>query len=503
MDKKRLSINLVANLLSYGIATVLSFCLTPFLVRNLGKEIYGFYGIANSFVSYITVVSVALNSMAAKYITVELINGNKNKAKQYYTSIFFSNVVLCLILTPILVLIVLNLKSILSISSSYIVDVQILFTLIFAAMLLRFITSIYGCATYASNRIDLRAYTEMIKSVLRLGLYFILFTIFKPSIVYLGIILFLLELFNSVSQIVLAKKLTPELKIQKYYFDFNLVINTLKIGVWNSVNQLGDLLLSSSDLVVANILLGETASGNISIIKTMPSLISGVITAINGVFMPRVAHIYAEGDKRKLIDEVKQAQRIMGAMVTPICVLLIVFGYDFYNLWVPGNDIRLLMQLSGLDVARMLIIGVTWPVSNLNIVMDKVKIPSLLVILSGITNILSMIIMIKFTGIGIYSIVITTLVLTVIFYGIFIPAYPCGFLKISRFTFISPMIRMILVVILSALCIIPMHSIIMIKNWWQFVLYGGVCAIITFSISIIGFIGPKQILHFFRKIRNK
>ena len=155
MDKKRLSINLVANLLSYGIATVLSFCLTPFLVRNLGKEIYGFYGIANSFVSYITVVSVALNSMAAKYITVELINGNKNKAKQYYTSIFFSNVVLCLILTPILVLIVLNLKSILSISSSYIVDVQILFTLIFAAMLLRFITSIYGCATYASNRIVL------------------------------------------------------------------------------------------------------------------------------------------------------------------------------------------------------------------------------------------------------------------------------------------------------------------------------------------------------------
>lgn len=89
MKGKRLSINLVANLLSYAIATILSFYITPFLVNHLGKEIFGFYGIANNFVSYITVVAVALNSMASKYITVELVRGNTLKAKQYFTSIFF------------------------------------------------------------------------------------------------------------------------------------------------------------------------------------------------------------------------------------------------------------------------------------------------------------------------------------------------------------------------------------------------------------------------------
>ena len=501
MDKKRLSINLIANLLSYGIATVLSFYLTPFLVRNLGKEIYGFYGIANSFVSYITVVSTALNSMASKYITVELVKGNKERAKQYYTSIFFSNIVLCLILTPILVLIILNLSSLLSISNSYVFDVQILFMLIFAAMLLRFVTSIYGSATYSSNRMDLRAYTEMAKSILRLVLYILLFAIFRPSIIYLGIVLFLLELFNSLVQIILARKLTPELRIRKAYNNVPLVKNTLKVGIWNSLNQLGDLLLSSSDLVVSNILLGETASGNISIIKTMPSLISGVITAINGVFMPRVAHRYAENDTSKLISEVKQSQNIMGTMVTPICVLLIVFGYDFYNLWVPGNDIWLLMKLSGLDVARMLIIGVVWPVSNLNIVMDRVKIPSLLVILSGIANILSMILLVNFTRLGIYTIVITTLILTVLFYGLFIPMYPCKFLKVSKLTFLEPIIKMIIVTCLAILCILPIHVIVNISTWFQFFFFGGICAIITYLISITVFIGPKQVLSVVSKLR--
>lgn len=102
----------------------------------------------------------------------------------------------------------------------------------------------------------------------------------------------------------------PTLKIEGKYFDFRLVLQTLKIGIWNSLNQLGDLLLSSSDLIMANILLGESASGNISIIKTLPTLISGVITAINGVFMPRAANYYAQGNKKELVKEIKHSQNL-------------------------------------------------------------------------------------------------------------------------------------------------------------------------------------------------
>lgn len=503
MGNKRLSINLIANILSYAIATVLSFYITPILVNHLGKEVYGFYGIANNFVNYITVISVALNSMAAKYITVEIVRGNEEKAKQYFTSIFFSNVVLCVILTPFLVLTVLNLSAIFSISDSYLFNVQILFAFVFGAMLLRFVTSIYGCATYASNRMDLRAYTEMAKSVLRLGLYVLVFTVFKPSIIYVGIVLFLLELFNSVVQIALSKKLIPNMVIDRAYNNLKLTKDTLKVGIWNSLNQLGDLLLSSSDLMASNILLGEVASGNVSIVKTMPTLISGVITAINGVFVPRVAHRYAEGDIKKLVSEVKNSQKIMGAIVTPIIVLLIIFGYDFYNLWVPGNDTNLLMILSALDVSRMMIIGVTWPVSNLNIVMDRVKIPSVLVIASGVANIIGMVILVRFTQLGIYSILITTLVLTIAFYGFFIPMYPCKMLKISYASFYGPVLKMIVAAILMSVVIAPMHASITISSWISFFFYGGLCAIPAFAISVVVFIGPKQINILMRKIVGK
>ena len=104
---------------------------------------------------------------------------------------------------------------------------------------------------------------------------------------------------------------------------------------------------------MTNILLGELASGNISIIKTMPALISGVITAVNSVFMPRVARKYASDDTNTVIKEIQMSQEIMGTIVTPIIIVLIIFGYDFFSLWVPGNDIKLLTILSGLDISRI------------------------------------------------------------------------------------------------------------------------------------------------------
>lgn len=498
MNKKRLSINLVSNIISYMVSTILSFLITPFLVNHLGRELYGFYGIANNFVSYITIVATALNSMAAKYITVEYVRGNEIQAQKYYSSIFFSNVVLCLVLTPILVVIILNLNFLLNISDIYVEQVQCLFCLIFAAMLLRFVTSIYGTVMYTTNRMDYRAYIDLVKAALRLILYFLLFTVFQPSVVYLGIVLFLLEFFNSVIQILISKKLMPTLKIKKKFYDFKLVLRTLKVGVWNSINQLGDLLLSSSDLIMANVLLGELASGNISIIKTLPTLISGVITAINGVFMPRATNQYAQGNKDKLIEEIQYSQKMMGTLITPLVISLIVFSEDFLNLWIGGKDINLLSNLMIIDISRMLIVAIVWPVSNLNIILDKVKTPSLFVLTSGFLNIFSMWALIEFTQIGIYAIVVTTFVITVLFYGLFIPIYSSKNLGVSIRTFIKPEIHMIFVSVIIFIVIKMIHDRFEITSWLLFILVGGICGCVAILISTILFWNKKKFLFFKR-----
>lgn len=90
-NKRATLINIFAALITLGVQMFISFWLSPFVVGKLGEEAYGFINLANNFVSYASLVSVAINSMACRYISVEYNSGNKEKAKSYFCSVFIAN----------------------------------------------------------------------------------------------------------------------------------------------------------------------------------------------------------------------------------------------------------------------------------------------------------------------------------------------------------------------------------------------------------------------------
>ena len=64
MGNNRLTINLISNIISYSSTILISFVLTPYLINTLGKEAYSFYPLANNFVNFMGILTLALNSMA-------------------------------------------------------------------------------------------------------------------------------------------------------------------------------------------------------------------------------------------------------------------------------------------------------------------------------------------------------------------------------------------------------------------------------------------------------
>ena len=117
MRKKRLMINLIANLISFSIQMAVSFVLSPYLVTKLGNEAYGFIGLANNFVSYATILTVALNSMAGRFISVAINKKDYQKANEYYVSTFLANVAMSIIIAILSMIMIFNLNHIINISS--------------------------------------------------------------------------------------------------------------------------------------------------------------------------------------------------------------------------------------------------------------------------------------------------------------------------------------------------------------------------------------------------
>ena len=51
----------------------ISFFLSPYIIRTIGVEANGFVNLANTFVTYADLVVMALNAMAARFITIAYI----------------------------------------------------------------------------------------------------------------------------------------------------------------------------------------------------------------------------------------------------------------------------------------------------------------------------------------------------------------------------------------------------------------------------------------------
>lgn len=63
---KQMSINIIASIVSFAVTVGINFFLTPYLVKEVGSDAYGFIGLANNFVQYATIVTTALNSISGK-----------------------------------------------------------------------------------------------------------------------------------------------------------------------------------------------------------------------------------------------------------------------------------------------------------------------------------------------------------------------------------------------------------------------------------------------------
>ena len=95
---KRLAINMVATIVAFVVNMGISFFLSPYVIEHVGVDAYGFVSLANNFVNYASIITLALNSMAGRFITIAIHKGNKEEANKYFNSVLLANIIICFVL---------------------------------------------------------------------------------------------------------------------------------------------------------------------------------------------------------------------------------------------------------------------------------------------------------------------------------------------------------------------------------------------------------------------
>ena len=483
------AINMVASAITYVVTLAISFFLSPYIVRNIGVDANGFITLANNFINYVALISIALNTLSSRFVTINIVKEDYENANKYYSSVFFSNLFISGIIAAFGTFLIVFMNKILDVPDRLLPDVRLLFAVLFLNSVISTIGTVFSIATFATNKLYISSIVTIITNLIRVISLLTLFSVFSPKLYFVGLSSLIATVVLIICNYIITRKLLPPLKIDCKNFQFKKVKELVSGGIWSSVNRLGAILLNDLDLLITNIFIDATSMGVLSLSKTVPNAINGVVGNIVQIFAPNYTRLYAEEKKEELISAIKQSMKIMGIITNIPVIVLVVCGERFYKLWQPTQDAHILYILSILTIGYIIISGGINCIYNIFTVVNKLMPNAIAVIICGIINTLVVLILLKTTDLGIYAVAGVSTVLAIIRNLVFTVPYGAICLKIKWYSFYPDVIRNILFVVISSLPCLLIESLIKEGGWLSLIALG----IIVVSVS--AFLGYFIILN--------
>lgn len=472
---------LFAAVVNYGILLVI----TPYITENLGTEAYGFVTLAKTFANYATVVTVAINAVATRYITVEYHKNNISRANQYYSTLFFADLFMSGVIFILAIIIIVNLDMFLKIESFMVTDVKKLFLLAIINICIISIGTVFNSATLIKNRLDIASVFKIISYVIEACIMFVLFSYLHPNVQYVGIGLVLSSLVLVGANYFYEKRTLKELHINKESFDFCIVKEVIATGIWYSINSLGNMLNSGLDLWISNLLLSALQMGQLAIVKTVTTIGTALYQLTAQPFQPILIRYYAEKDEEKLKSSLNLALKTNGCLSNILFAFLVVFGLNYYQIWTPLEDVNLLTKITLISLIGTIIEGTVTPLYYVYVLTLKNKTPCIITLIAGFLNVVAMYSLIKYYNFGLEIVVGTTTVLSWITNFVFTPTYVAKCLKFKLLFFYPTILKNIF----SSLILIGIFKavglVINPNNWKMLIFAIVVCGIIGTLIHFI------------------
>lgn len=434
-EKKQLAVNMIVNLFYMVINYMITFLLTSYIVKNISGEAYGFIGLCNNLINYATLVTVALNSVAGRFITIEVHRGNVRKANEYFSSTLAANFTLSLAIILIAFPIAMNIEHVFDVPVELITDVRNVFLLTALNLIISVISTVFTVSTFITNKLYLASIANLFGILTKALILLLMFSLFVPSIVYVGIATVSSSLIIWLINIFYTKKLTPNLKLRRIDISIGITKELFLSGIWSSVTKLSQILSDGMDLLFSNLWIGSYAMGQLSIAYTLPTFVAQFLSMIINLFSPKLTENYAKDNIKKIVKEIQLNMKLTGFFGNVIFFGVVFMGKEFFQLWVPTADINLVYTLAIIACGSVLVSSVCSPLSNVFLMANKLKVNSLVWLGAGVFNAITVVLLIKGTGLGVYAVAGVSKAVSIIIYLTFWPLYTSNCLDVSSSIF--------------------------------------------------------------------
>lgn len=437
----KLLLTILASGGAFFLNCVINLVLPPYITNRVGMEAYGFVTLAKNFVQYAAIVTIALNSFSSRHIAVEYHQGNLKKANVFFSSTFYGDLLLGSGLFAVLLVCIVFLERLIQIPAALELDIKLLFLMVAVHFFISTLFTAFGTAAYIKNKLDVTGMFKALSYAVEAAVLLLLFLLLPSRVYYVGIGLVAQALVVILSNVWIHRRHTPQLVIKRMYYSAAAIKRLVFDGVWASLNNLGETLNTGLDLLVCNLLLTPADMSYLAFSKTVSAIFSNLFVLIGQAFQPIFLKCYAAGDIKGLVKELRFSMNLSGMFSNIAYAGLAVLGMVFFRLWIPEQNTQLIYEVAMIENMLVISSGTMFPLYYIYFLTVKKKLPTIITIISGVLNVISMYVLIRFFGCGVHAVVWTTTVILFIVNFITNPLYMAHVLHVPLTTFFPNIVK--------------------------------------------------------------
>src|SRR5271168_1233914 len=205
--------NVLSNWGAYVVAMGVNFLVSPYVVRHLGNVGYGVWTILLSLTGYLGLLDLGVRGAVTRYVAKFHSQANHRKSSEVASSamvIFGSAGLIALLVSVVFAIFVINR---LHIPPQYLNAARVVLLLTGLNIAISLVNGVYGGILVGLQRFDLTNSIEIVVGLLRAGSV-VLSLHFGYGIITLAIIQLIFTLARWIVNLILAKRLYPELEIR-------------------------------------------------------------------------------------------------------------------------------------------------------------------------------------------------------------------------------------------------------------------------------------------------
>lgn len=438
-ESKRFRLNVLFGILNSLTSAVQTFWFIPYVKDYMGSTAYGYISVVNGLVNTLLVISTAVASMGTRFILVNLERGNEEEAKKYFNSELVAMIILGIAISLVGLIIVLNLHSVMNVQSRFYRSVQILFLLTLYSFLMQLISSPYSASFFFTSQLYLTYCLYILDYLGRITLTIFLYSSGYRVLWSASLATTIVYSLGFAFYVKYSHRTIPVLREKWQYFNVRHLMDLVKSGTWIAVSSAGNMMLSSLNSYLSNILCGVFITSVYASIMQFNLIESMLLTVLVNSLLPKMFRLFSKEKANDLFDYTIYSMKITALFLSIVSAGIIIYGNTFMGLWMG----RRFQGYATLIILTVIHLPFTLPSQVLNqtfTVMNRVKFPALATIGFGVLNLIFAVAFVKLFNLGIYGIALASLTVQVLRDVIFYPFYFLLIIKKLSLKMIIPFI---------------------------------------------------------------